>query len=128
MEMFSIISLSLTSAIIVVFLKQYRSDLAVVLSLAAGAIILLAIISKAVPLFNTVSNIIKSAGVEPQYVSVMLKSLGICYLTQFSSDVCNDFGQSSLGSKIELCGKIMLALISLPMLVSLISTITKMIG
>ena len=128
MEMFSIISLSLTSAIIVVFLKQYRSDLAVVLSLGAGAIILLAIISKAVPLFNTVSNIIKSAGVEPEYVSVMLKSLGICYLTQFSSDVCNDFGQSSLGSKIELCGKIMLALISLPMLVSLISTITKMIG
>ena len=128
MEIFSIISLTLITAILVIFIKQYRPEMALVLSAGAGAIILLAVISKAVPLLDSVANIIKAAGIKQEYVSIMLKSLGICYLTQFSCDICNDFGQTSLGSKIELCGKIMLGLISLPMMVSLISTFTKMIG
>lgn len=128
MEIFSIVALTLITAILVIFIKQYRPEIALTLSAGAGAIILLAIISKAVPLLNSFSSIINSAGIKAEYVSIMLKSLGICYLTQFSCDICNDFGQTSLGSKIELCGKIMLGIVALPMMVSLISTITKMIG
>ena len=128
MEIFSIVALTLITAILVIFIKQYRPEMALTLSAGAGAIILLAIISKAVPLLDSFSGIINSAGIKAEYVSIMLKSLGICYLTQFSCDICNDFGQTSLGSKIELCGKIMLGIVALPMMVSLISTITKMIG
>ena len=128
MELFSIMGITLITAVLVVLIKQYRPEMALVLSVGAGAIILLTIILKATPLLNSVTNLIKSVGIKEEYVSIMLKSLGVCYLTQFSSDICNDFGQTSLGSKIELGGKIMLGIISLPMMVSLISLVTKMIG
>ncbi len=71
--------------------------------------------------------IAESSGIKSEYIEIMLKGLGICYLTQFSSDICIDFGQTSLASKIELCGKITLAALSIPLLLALIEIIKKML-
>ncbi len=49
----------------------------------------------------------------------MLKVTGIAYLAQFGMQLCIDAGQSSIASKIELAGKIMIMIISAPVLISL---------
>lgn len=128
MEIFSLIALALITAGTILLIKQYHPEMALVLSIAASAVMLITILSKAEPLLNTLSNLIKQAGIKNEYLTIMVKSLGICYLSQFSADICNDFGQTSLGSKITFCGKILISIISLPMIVSIINMLTKMIG
>lgn len=127
MSIYGLIGLSIVSCIVVIVVKQYKPEFALITTIAAGSVILFMLLGRFTSVFNELKLISESAGIKSEYMEVMLKGLGICYLTQFSSDICNDFGQSSLASKIELCGKITLAVLSIPLLKSLIETISKIL-
>jgi stage III sporulation protein AD len=43
-----------------------------------------------------------------------MKVMGIAYLTEFGSLICRDAGENAVGSKLELCGKIMVLVLALP--------------
>jgi stage III sporulation protein AD len=45
-------------------------------------------------------------GDNSSYVSLLLKLIGITYLCEFAANLCRDSGYSSLGSHIELFGKV----------------------
>ena len=120
--------MGLLSAITVALVKQYKPELALPLAVAAGAIIMVASLRSFLPMFNSLKELAETSGLKGEYFKIMLKALGICYITQFASEVGVDFGQTSLGSKIELCGKLALAAISLPLVISLIKTVTEIVG
>lgn len=128
MDIFSLIALCLITAIAVAIIKQFKPELAIPTAVAAGCAVLLAALLSFSPIFSQLKSISESSGISSEYFKIMLKALGLCYLTQFASEVCMDFSQSSLASKIELCGKLALAAISLPLIVSLIKTVTKIVG
>ena len=113
---------------LVLVVKQYRPELGLLVSIAAGCVILLAVLSKFTPVIEQLKSLVYNSGIKKEYLSIMIKSLGICYLTQFASDICNDFGQTSLASKIELCGRVTLAVLSMPLMITLIETVSKMVG
>ena len=62
-----------------------------------------------------------------EYLSVLIKAIGVCYLTQFSADSCRDAGESSLAGKVELAGKIAILISALPLLDSVISLAVNLI-
>lgn len=128
MSIYELLAMGLLSAITVALVKQYKPELALPLAVAAGALILIVALKSFFPLFNSLKELAETSGLKGEYFKIMLKALGICYITQFASEVCVDFGQTSLGSKIELCGKLALAAISLPLVVSLIKTVTEIVG
>ncbi len=49
-----------------------------------------------------------------EYVSLMLRGLGICVLCRICSDICRESGQASLASAVETAGKLSLVLLALP--------------
>lgn len=128
MSIYELLAMGLLSAITVALVKQYKPELALPLAVAAGAIIMVASLRSFLPMFNSLKELAETSGLKGEYFKIMLKALGICYITQFASEVCVDFGQTSLGSKIELCGKLALAAISLPLVISLIKTVTEIVG
>lgn len=122
------IAVGLISCVLVLVVKQYRPELGLLVSIAAGCVILLAVLMKFTPVIEQLKSLVYNSGIKKEYLSIMIKSLGICYLTQFASDICNDFGQTSLASKIELCGRVTLAALSMPLMITLIETVSKMVG
>lgn len=128
MSIYELLAMALLSAITVALVKQYKPELALPLAVAAGALLLVAALKTFLPMFNSLKELAESNGLKGEYLKIMLKALGICYITQFASEVCVDFGQTSLGSKVELCGKLALAAISLPLVISLIKTVTEIVG
>ncbi len=54
------------------------------------------------------------------YFKVMLKGLGIAYITEIGADLCRDCGEGQLGSRIELAGKAEVLVIAFPLVKSLI--------
>ena len=85
------------------------------LSLAGGIVILLQLLLSAIPLFSQIETWMSSADLQHGELSVLMRSLGICILTQFAVDSCKDAGESALASKVELAGKIAVLLIALPL-------------
>lgn len=128
MTVYSVILAALAAAVLIVTVKQYKPELALPLGIAAGAVVLAAVVSFAMPLVSQLKSIAENSGIKNEYFILMLKSLGICYITQFAADICTDFGQSSLASKIELFGKVALAAVNLPLIISLINTVSNLVG
>lgn len=115
MNFLSIVGIALTAAALAVLLRQYRQEYALLIGIAAGVLILIAVITKAQPVFAEINTLMSGAHVNPDYVRVLVKSLGICFVAQLASDACRDAGESAIASKVELAGKFAVLLIALPL-------------
>ncbi len=115
MEFLSLIGVALTAAVLAVLLRQYKPDYALLIGIGAGVLILIAVITKAQPVFEEISTLMSGAHVNSEYILILIKSLGICFVAQLASDACRDAGESAIASKVELAGKFAVLLIALPL-------------
>lgn len=115
MTVFNIVGIALTAAALAVLLKQYRQDFSMLVGLGAGTLILVMVILKLQPAVAEINSLLSKSGVNPQYVQILLKSLGICFVTQLASDSCRDAGETAVASKVELAGKVCILLLALPL-------------
>lgn len=114
--MIKIALFALVALIIIVVLRQYHPEYALLTAVISGGIILIFLSTElASPLF-TLIKMLNLYGVSNGLTSYILKSLGICILTNFSVGLCTDFGQTSLAAKVEMAGKVAILVLSLPIL------------
>lgn len=116
------------AAVLSVMLKKYNPEISMLVAVGAGVVVFALILSKISPALNQVNSLLTRAGMPVEYGGILLKSLGICFRCQFSSDACKDAGQSALASKVELAGKLMIVLIALPMIEDITQTAVGIIG
>ena len=114
-NLFALVGLGIVAAIIAVVLKQHRPEFAMMISVAAGALILGGVLVGMLPVINQIRQIFSSTAVPQQYVQILFQALGLCFVTQIACDACKDAGESAIGAKIELAGKISVLVISLPL-------------
>jgi stage III sporulation protein AD len=115
MDIISIAGIAITAAVLAVMLRQYRHEYAMLISLAAGVLIFVMVISKIQPVFSQIKNLMSGANVNNQYISVLIKSLGVCFVAQIASDSCRDAGETAIASKVELAGKFVVLILALPL-------------
>ena len=115
MEIISICLIGILAALISVMIKRYSPEYSVVISIIAGILILAIAFCRVKGIKDHIQKLLDSTNISLKYISVLFKSLGICFLTQFASDVCKDAGEIALSSKIEIAGKIAILIISLPL-------------
>lgn len=123
----TIVALCVVAAVAVLFLKQHRPEFALLLSTAAGIIALIYMLSPVFQIIESLKNQLESVGLSEVF-KVILKVIGICYLTDFSADLCRDFGQSSLAGKVETAGKIAIVALCLPLVDSVLKITQRLIG
>ena len=128
MDIVSVAVLALLSALLAVVIKQYKPEYAVLITIITAAVILIGIISMIVPIISEIRKMMDGAAIDYEYITVLIKAVGICYITQFASDVCKDAGQISISNKIELAGKVALCLSALPLYRDLLSLTQTIIG
>ena len=57
---------------------------------------------------------------------ILLKILGIAYLTEITCDICNDNGYHALGGQIAICGKLSIISLGIPLILAMIDTIKEL--
>lgn len=87
----------------------------VMIKVAAAAGIAAAVMGCLVPAIKRIEDMYSRISADEAYLTLMLKALGICYLTQLAADICRDSGEGTLAVQAELAGKTALLLISLPL-------------
>ena len=127
-SIFAIIGLAIISALICLLLKQYRPEYALSASILCGTMIFLTVTAQMTPLFDTIRTILGGIEGGSEYTSVIIKSLGICYVTQLASDTCQDAGERAMAGKIELAGRVAVLILALPMFSSLLQIAVSLIG
>ena len=77
--------------------------------------------------FDFISDLYGRLSYGKEYFPIILKVLGIAYITEFAVAICNDAGEKSIGSKIELAGKIAIFFAAIPIFVSLLDLLNGLL-
>ncbi len=115
MDIVTIAGVAIIAAAISVLIKQYKPEYAYAVNLIAGVTILLFVLAASAPIITQIRDLVSQTGINGDYIVILLKALGICFITQLASDVCRDSGAASIASKVETAGKIAVLLAALPL-------------
>lgn len=120
----SVCGLCICASLMCKITEKYSKEQAVLLVLAVTAMIFLNIADSVPPVLDKMDTLMAYSGLDREYVTILFKALGICWLTQFASDICRDCGETAISSAAEIFGKIQLMALSLPLFESLIDVVT----
>ena len=124
---YSVAVFCICSALLAVLLKQYNREHAMLAALAACTGILFAAVTLAAPILTEISDIFGQAGISDTYISLIFKAAAICFVTQITSDICRDSGETAIASAAELWGRGAVTFLSLPLVRALLELINDML-
>ena len=126
-ELFKIIGVGILTVVCYVIIKPIKPDLAVFVSIAGSCLILLFCIDSLSGVIAMVTNFISKTGLNNELFSLILKIIGIGYLTEFASNLCLEAGSNSISEKILFAGKICILIMSLPIISNLLNIIIEIL-
>lgn len=122
------VGLGIGAAVLYAVLREARPEMAAVLSLAAGAALMLGVLGGVQEVTAAMRSLSGRVGLEGTYVSTLLRVIGIAYLAQFGAQACRDAGAGGIADKVELCGKVAVLSIAAPVVVSLMDVVTGVLA
>lgn len=125
MDIIKVVAFALVALLVTMMLKNNRPVIATSVSLVAGMIIFIFMVSKLTIIVNFLQGLSNKANIDVVYLDTVFKVLGIAYLTSFCSEICKDAGESSIASKVEFSGKILILTLAIPILMAVMQTILK---
>ena len=90
-----------------------------------GLVIMGLAVGKIYYLFESLGKIQETLPVDTEYISTLVKMIGITYIGQFASGICKDAGYSTTAAQIELFCKLSVMVLSMPVLMALLKTIQE---
>ncbi len=119
-DSFKICAIGIIFAIVCVLIKNYRGEFLIPVRLAAIVLIFGVVVLLISPIVKFLNNIMGQT-LPLEYIEIILKTLAIAYMTQISSEMCRESGESSIAFGIETVGKIEIVILSLPLINNIIS-------
>lgn len=123
MDIVKVCAFCITAVILVTILKEQNKAVATMISIVAGVIVMLYVVSNIDGVFSALNNIAGVSSVESKYFALILKISGITYLIEFGKNLCMDAGENALGTKLEMAGKVMIVTLTLPILTEILNQI-----
>ena len=108
-------------------LKQINSPLWIYLSIVLSMFVLFYVINRIGFILDYLTELLEEIGLEKGYFQILIKIIGISYLCEFTSSICKESGFLSIAGQIEIGGKMTMMFMSMPILVSIIETISALL-
>ena len=111
------------AVLLAVSLKGYKGEYGTYLVMAGSLFIFSYAVGKLEIIIETMKKIQGLIGIDQIYLSTLLKMTGITYVAEFASGICKDAGYGSIGTQIEVFGKLSVLALSMPILMALLDTL-----
>ena len=126
--MLKVAAIGLVSALLAMQLKQVKAEYSNYIALAAGILIFAFTLSKLDTITKTINQIQNYISIDSAYVGILVKMIGITYLSEFACNICRDAGYHSIAGQIEIFAKLTIMGLSLPVSLALLETITDFLS
>lgn len=114
------LGICIIAAAVGVLLKNHKPEYGMMVTAVAGAVIFISAILSVAGAFVKFRELLIDTNINLYYIKVALKALGISVITGFISDICRDFGQTTLAMRAEFAGRCAVFIISVPLLSTLL--------
>lgn len=116
MEIIKIAFAGIFTTLIYALLRQIKPEIAPLTVIGGVTVIVVMLAEDLLGFSGEAFELLGLAGIEKENVSILIKALGICIVTQFAADICYDNSCSSLAGAVELAGRLGALSLAMPML------------
>lgn len=116
-------AIAVTAALCAVILKKNVRELGLVLSIAAGAVILLQVVGTLEHVRTFTDALSDAAGISQAVISPVFKTVGIAVVTRLAAELCRDAEERGLAAFIETAGAVTALWVALPLMKTVLSMI-----
>lgn len=127
MDIFKIILIALLSVVMILIIKQTRPELAVLVSVITVTILFLFSIDKVGQVIELIKRLSDSAGLPYEFLNIILKIIGIAYITEFGANICKDVGESAIASKVQFAGKCIIIVLGISIIGNFVDTVLSIL-
>lgn len=116
--LFKICGTALLSAMLILLLRKWGAELSVLVKIAAAVALAAFCLVGVMPVIENLEEL-SSLGESEEIRSslgVMLRVLSVATVTHICAGICRDCGEVTLGSYVEMGGKVEILILSLPMI------------
>ncbi|GFI61724.1 hypothetical protein IMSAG049_00887 [Clostridiales bacterium] len=121
-----ITAIGIIGAVLSVTVREYKKEFSVFIGIGTGIAIVYMLLESMTRIKNLFSAMINEAGINGEYVSIMVRVIIIAYICEFAVQFCGDAGEKAIGSKIELAGRLLILTASLPIIENLFALIVNL--
>ena len=126
-EVGKVAAIAVVAALCAAVVKKQAPEIAAVLALAAGSLILLSCVQGLFTVMDFVGELSDLGGLSPAVVKPVVKVAGIAVVAKIAGDVCKDANEGGLASFVETAGIILALLTSIPLMTAVLSTLTGLL-
>lgn len=123
MDIFRIILIALLATVMILIIKQTRPELAILVSVITVSILFLFSIDKIGQVVELLNRLADRAGISGEFIGIILKIIGIAYVTEFGANICRDVGESAIASKVQFAGKCVIMVLGISIIGNFVDTV-----
>ncbi len=116
-------ALALVCMLALLILRQFRPEWASLVRVAAAIIFGGLTVTMVATVLSSTAEL-GGAALPEEMWSILVKALGVAFLTEVAAGICRDSGEASLASWVETAGKLQILLLSLPLIERVLTTAT----
>ena len=121
--------IALTGLSALLILRAYKPEWAVFLRMAVTVVSLGLVLSLAGTVMASVTDLTAATGaLDGESWTILLKALGLAFLTETAASVCRDSGETGLAAWVETAGKLEILLLSFPLIRTVMDTVADLLG
>ncbi|HEX3077524.1 MAG TPA: SpoIIIAC/SpoIIIAD family protein [Lachnospiraceae bacterium] len=117
--------IGIVGVLIAIQFKNGKSEYGMYISAAACVIITIIGVSRLEVIVDTIGKIQAYLSIDSAYFNILLRIIGITYISEFASSLCKDAGHVAIAGQIELVAKLSILTVSMPILLALLETINE---
>lgn len=128
MDIIKIAMIGLAAVLLAIQIKGGRPEYEIFVTMGACLCIFFFLVTKLQVVMDAINQMQSYIRLDAKYVAVLLKMIGITYVAEFSSNLCKDAGYQAVAGQIEMFGKLSILVISMPVLLALLETISQFLS
>ena len=120
-----IFGLAIIGALLTVVLRRWNGDMALTFKIGVAVALCIGAVTLMSPIIDTVRELAEAVKVSDALgntAGVLVKVLCVAFLSHVCATVCRDCGETGIAYYAELCGKIEIIILSLPLIFEIMNT------
>ncbi len=126
MDIFKIGIIGIITSLLCLIIKKSNPEIAIACGALGCTLMLIPSVGYIMSVFEAISLMADASGIKLSYIKLVFKITGIACIGEFSASLCRDAGQTALASNVELCAKVLILAMGLPIIQSLLQIITAL--
>ena len=127
MEIAQVVGFGVMATIFIIFIRQSRPEIAQLLSVAVGVALIFYLLGYLKLIVDLITDLALEAEINAVFLRTLLRVIGVAYLAEFGAQICRDAGEGNVALKIEFAGKLIILVMTVPVLMSVLESIVNII-